>query len=324
MTAPSSNWGRRRPACETTPTPSWHTALLALVAALACWAVLPLLLEYLTADLDPWTVNGMRYVFSAAFWLPLVLRDAHRLPPSGPSSRRALLLASLPVAAALVGSQLCYGATPYFTDATHMNFGCRLSIPFATLFGFWLLPSERPLAKTPLFWLGLLASAAGFLLLFGRTWTPGTATAPALLLMLGYSLFWGLYVVLVRRRLTPWRAHLSYGVVSLLVCAVMLVLMFVLGNPATLLHLPFRLWLILFFGAMLGLAWSHVLYYRALRVTGPIAGESGMLLLPFLTAHLAHLFLGETLLPGQWLSGLLLLLGCTLLLLSRYLLHRSR
>ena len=305
-----------------TPTPSWHTALLCLVAALACWAVLPLLLEYLTDDLDPWTVNGMRYVFSAGFWLPLVLRDARRLPPTGPSSRPAQLLASLPVAAALVGSQLCYGATPYFTDATHMNFGCRLSIPFATLFGFWLLPTERPLAKNLLFWLGLLASAAGFLLLFGRSWTPGTATTPALLLMLGYSLFWGLYVVLVRRRLSPWPAHLSYGVVSLAVCAVMLVLMFILGKPASLLHLPFRLWLILFFGAMLGLAWSHVLYYRALRVTGPIAGESGMLLLPFLTAHLAHLFLDETLLPGQWLSGLLLLLGCLLLLLSRYLLHR--
>ena len=303
-------------------TPSWHTALLCLIAALACWAILPLLLEYLTDDLDPWTVNGMRYVFSAGFWLPLVLRDARRLPSSGPSSRHALLLASLPVAAALVGSQLCYGATPYFTDATHMNFGCRLSIPFATLFGFWLLPTERPLAKNPLFWLGLLASAAGFLLLFGRSWTPGVATTPALLLMLGYSLFWSLYVVLVRRRLSPWPAHLSYGIVSLAVCAVMLVLMFLLGRPSTLLHLPLRLWLILFFGAMLGLAWSHVLYYRALRVTGPIAGESGMLLLPFLTAHLAHLFLDETLLPGQWLSGLLLLLGCLLLLLSRYLLHR--
>ena len=290
-------------------------ALAAMLTALFFWAVIPLFLEHFTHLLDPWTVNGARYAFTAAFWLPFVLHALRRIPPP---NRRALWKAALAPAAALTLCQIFFGFAPYFNNATLLNFGCRLSLPFTTLFGFWLLRSERPLARSPLFWTGLLCAVGGFLLMFENGF--GTdATSPAgMALLLGFAVTWGLYVVLVRRNLSDLPAHLSYGLISLLAFPPLLALMFALGDPSPLLHLPPAQWGWLLLSALIGLALSHVLFYRSILVMGPIASEGGMLLIPFQPALLAHLFLGERLSPAQWAAGAILILGCALLIRARF------
>ena len=69
---------------------------------------------------------------------------------------------------------------------------------------------------------------------------------------------------------------------------------------------------------MIGLTLGHVFYYRAIRTMGPIASEGGMLLIPFQTAILARLFLGERISAPQWAAGAVLLLGCALLIRARF------
>lgn len=302
-------------------TAAWMPAIGALFLALFFWALIPLFLEAFTHWLDPWTVNGIRYFFAAAFWLPFVIRDLRRLPAA---DRRALCRATLPLALTHMACQICYGLAPYYNNATLLNFGCRLSIPFTTLFGFWLLQRERPLARKPAFWTGLAFALGGFFLMFEQGFGTDSTSKPGMSLLLGYAILWGLYVVLVRRNLSAWPAHLSYGLISIWASVLMLLLMTLFGRPQVLLHLPISQWGLLFLSAMIGLAWSHVLYYRAIRVIGPIASEGGMLLIPFQTALMAHLLFGEHLRPVQWAAGLLLLLGCALLLTARYLVHRER
>ena len=301
----------------TTPVSSraWLPAIGAMLAALFFWAVVPLFLEHFTHLLDPWTANGARYFFAAAFWLPFVV---HALRRMAPAERRAAWTAALVPAAAHGAAQVFFGIAPYHNNATMLNFGCRLSIPFATLFGFWLLKSERRLARSPMFWTGLACALGGFLLMFANGFGTDSTSAAGMGLLLGFSATWGLYVVFVRRNLSDYPAHLAYGLVSLLTCVPLLGLMFGLGDWRALLLLPPAQWAWLIFSALIGLTLGHVFYYRAIRTMGPIASEGGMLLIPFQTAVLAHVLLGERLAAAQWAAGAVLILGCALLIRARF------
>ncbi len=294
---------------------TWSLAVLAMLAALFFWSVVPLFLEHFTHRLDPWTVNGARYFCAAAFWLPFVLRT---LGGMAAPACRAVGRAALAPAAAHVASQVFFGLAPYYNNATILNFGCRLSIPFATLFGFWLLKSERPLMRSGLFWLGMLCALGGFLLMFRGGFGTDSTSAAGMLALLGFAVAWGLYVVFVRRNLAGYPAHLSYGIVSLLTCLGLLALMVAFGDWRELGRLGPADWVWLALSALIGLTLGHVFYYRAILVMGPIASEGGMLLIPFQTAILAHILLGERLAPAQWAAGGFLVLGCALLLRARF------
>lgn len=286
-----------------------------MLLALFFWAVVPLMLVHFTHWLDPWTANGTRYFFAAAFWLPFVARTLRGMAPA---ARRAAWQAALVPAATHGAAQVFFGIAPYYNNATMLNFGCRLSIPFATLFGFWLLKSERPLMKSSLFWAGLACALGGFGLMFAKGFGTDTTSATGMLMLLGFAATWGAYVVFVRRNLSAYPVHLAYGIVSLLTCVPMVFLMFRFGDWSALFHLPVRQWLWLILSSLLGLTLGHVFYYRAIRTIGPIASEGGMLLIPFQTAILAYFLLGDHLSAAQWAAGGILILGCTLLLLARF------
>ena len=297
------------------PSRSFSLAIAAMLLALFFWAVVPLMLEHFTHLMDPWTANGARYFFAAAFWLPFVVRTLGRMLPA---ARRAAWRAALVPAAAHCTAQVFFGLAPYYNNATMLNFGCRLSIPFATIFGFWLLKSERALARAPAFWAGLLCAVGGFLLMFEKGFGTDSTSVPGMLMLLGFAVTWGVYVVFVRRNLSVYPVHLAYGIVSLLTCVPLVALMFGFGHWQVLLHLPPVQWLWLILSALIGLTLGHVFYYRAIRVMGPIASEGCMLLIPFQTAILAHVLMGDRLSGAQWAAGGVLILGCTLLLRARF------
>ena len=286
-----------------------------MLLALFFWAVVPLMLEHFTHWLDPWTANGARYFFAAAFWLPFVVRTLREM---GPAARRAAWKAALVPAAAHGTAQVFFGIAPYYNNATMLNFGCRLSIPFATLFGFWLLKSERPLMKSPLFWAGLACALGGFLLMFANGFGTDSTSATGMLMLVGFAATWGVYAVFVRRTVSDYPAHLASGIVSLLTGVPLVALMFRFGDWGALARLPVDQWLWLVLSALLGLTLGHLFYYRAIRILGPIASEGSMLLIPFQTAILAHVLMGDRLSATQWAAGGVLILGCTLLLRARF------
>ena len=303
---------------ETTGTrPRLLPALLSLGTAILFWASVPLLLKYFTHRLDTWTVNGLRYFFAAVFWLPYVIRHLHEAPAG-----RNIWRDAIPPAAAHAVGQILFGMTPYFNDATVINFVSRVSLLFTTLFGFALLPEERPLAKRPLFWVALAGSAGGLAAMFigglGTKSTSGLGMA----ILVGTSACWGLYSVLVRRCLSGYSIRLSFGVMSLYASPVLLVLMFTMGNWTPILHEPASLWLLIWLSAVAGIALGHTLFYRAIHTIGPIASEGSLMLIPFITAVLASLLLHEHLARLQWIGGFALVLGCLLLLITKTALQR--
>lgn len=287
------------------------SALASLGAVIVIWAAAPIVLKYFAGVLDAWTVNGLRYFFTALFWLPVVYRQ--RALVRDPALWRA---AALPAFCHLLG-QAGWGLAPYYNDASVMNFVSRLGFLFTALAGFLLLRSERALVRRPMFWVGAVGSIAGLIAMFrGGTHTGGTSPL-GMGILVWTSACWSLYAVNVRLRMARYPARLAFGVVSLMVVPGMLVLMFSLGDWRAAAELSRVQWLLLIGSAWLGIALGHVLYYQSVHALGPILSEGSLAVIPFLTALLAHLILGEHMILAQWIGGSLLVLATLFLLSAR-------
>lgn len=287
-------------------------ALTALGIAILFWSSVPLLLKLFTHRLDAWTVNGLRYTFAALFWLPFVLRHRRDVPAG-----RNIWKDAIPPAACHAVGQLLFGLTPYFNDATVMNFVSRSSFLFVTLFGFMMLREERPLARDPLFWIGVCGTVAGLAAMFlGGLGTTSTSVV-GMVVLLSTAAFWGLYSVLVRKFMRGYDVRLAFGVVSLYAAPGLLALMFAVGNWKPILHIEAWLWVLIWISAIAGIALGHVLFYRAIHALGPITSEGSLLLIPFATAVFAFFTLGERLDRLQWIGGSVLVFGCLFLILAK-------
>jgi drug/metabolite transporter (DMT)-like permease len=294
---------------------SFWRALFAMGLSVLFWSSVPLLLKYFTHVLDTWSVNGMRYLFSASFWLPYVLKHVRE-------TDRKIWTQVIPPATAHVIGQIFFGIAPYYNDATIINFVSRVSFLFTTLFGFSLLRDERPLARSGWFWGGVTATATGLIVMYrGGIGTTSTSTF-GMLILLGCAAFWGLYSVLVRRHLHGYSARLSFGIMSIYSAPLVLGVMFWLGDWRQVLNLSGLQWFLLWLSAVAGIALGHAFFYQAIHTLGPITSEGGLLLIPFITAVLAYAFIGEHLTSIQWMGGLVLILGSCFLLLAKALVHR--
>jgi len=284
-----------------------------LLAAICCFASIPVFLKHFTGLLDAWTVNGIRYAVATCFWLPVVLRTHRRTEPGANVWRDALVPAAVNTV-----MQIGWAMAPYHNDAVVIGFVIRCSFLFSVLFGCLLLPAERGVVRHRLFWVGAIGIAAGLITMYVGGLETGRTTLFGIGIIVGTAALWGLYGVLVRQRMARYGARLSFGVISLYTAVVLGVLTFAVGDWRAAGTVTPGDWGLLVVSALSGIAFSHVLLYRAIHVLGPVATEGGLAVLPFATALAAVLFLHEKLAVLQWFGGILLAGSCACLILTRY------
>lgn len=297
----------------------WGVPLLCLAGVALGWGSIPVFLRYFTDYVDAWTANGVRYPIGALFWLPFVIvvtrRGASRsAPASGRSVWRDALVPSLVNVLAQTG----YAMSPYYLPAATVAFVIRLSFLFTLVFGLLVLADERVLARRPVFWVGVAASVVGVLLMFiERLGGRGDATLAGLAIVVGSAAAWGAYAVSVRKWMASYSARLSFGVISLYAGAALFLLMLAFGRTEPLGHLPAKVWVCLAVSALIGVAFGHVLYYRAIHRLGPIVCGGLLLVTPFVTCLGAELVGQERLTLVQFLGGIAIVLGGALLLKAK-------
>lgn len=287
-------------------------AYLAMGLTIFFWATAPLVLKYFTGVMDAWTVNGLRYIFTALFWLPVVFARWREIPPG----RNIFRDAWVPACCHMLG-QAGWGLAPYYNDASVMNFVSRAAFLLTIVAGFWLLQGERHLARRPLFWVGVAATVAGLLAMFGGGLHANNTSAAGMGLLLWTSACWSLYSVQVRKRMGGYPAALAFGVVSLLAVPGLTAAMFALGDWRAMFTLSTGQWSALALSAWLGIALGHVLFYHCIRALGPVLAEGALSLIPFVTFLAAHLAFGEELTRAQWTGGVLLVSAVFCLLGAR-------
>lgn len=286
-------------------------AMVALFGAILCWSSVPLFLRYFTAHLDAWTVNGIRYGLAALLLSPLLFRIPAR---PGRSIWRDAALPALINALGQVG----WALTPYYIPAGVMGFGIRSAFFFTLLAGIWLVPDERDILKSRLFWVGAALCLAGIFGLFRNSLVQAHLPATGLILLFATAAIWGLYGISVRRSMRSHEAHHSFAVIGLYTAGMLILLTPLFGRPAAILHLSAKPLILLALSAVIGIAIAHILMYRVLHRLGALTQSGGEFMTPFLTYCGAAILFGERLSSGQWIGGLGVIGGSLLMIRARW------
>ncbi|MBL7224255.1 MAG: DMT family transporter [Candidatus Brocadiae bacterium] len=269
-------------------------ALLCLCAALLCFGVVPIFLRSFIDDIDKWTLNAVRYSVGAVFWLPAVVLLRRRLRAQHIEAGRSVWLDALLPAGINILSQVGWGACPYYVSASTIGFVVRLSFLFSILFGFLCLREERPLARQPAFWAGAALCVTGVAIMFVPRLTGARADLwPGMAILVGTTVCWGAYTVCIRRCMAAYPVRLTFGVISLYTTAALVVLMLINGEPSAVLSLRAKTLALIILSALLGVAFGHVLLYRAVHALGPIVSSGALMVTPLITLAGAALVLGE-------------------------------
>ena len=295
--------------------------VLCCFAAVACFSSIPVFLRHFAGYLDSWTVNAVRYSIGALFWLPFTLvlsrRQGARHTPDRPNPWAAALI---PAGCNLIG-QIGFATCPYYATAPTIGFVIRSSLLFTIGLSFLFIPSERPLARRPLFAIGAAVCMAGVFMMYAQKLLAGGAAAGdqpiGLVIILATAAWWGAYAVSVRRYMHGYPVRLAFGIISLYTAAALVVLMLALGDYAKLTRLPGREWALLIGSGFLGITFSHVLYYKGIHGVGPVVANATTLAGPFVTYLTAMIFLSETMTAWQLLGGLTVVAGGLVLIKAK-------
>ncbi len=288
-----------------------HTGRVNAAATSAClgtvffWALGPIFIKYLAQSTDSWTQNALRYSAACVFWLPFVVIIAAR----GTFPQRTWRRAVVP-SLANVAMQSLWAAGLYRLAPGFMTLLTSTSILWVTSFSLVLFPQERPLVRSPRFWLGLGLSLTGLLgVLYFKEDFSAAGTHLGIALALGEAFAWAIYATSVKIALRDIDSRSGFSVISLYTTIGLWVCALLLGHPAQALEIGVYPWAAIVVSAILCIAVAHVLYYAAIRRIGTTIPTLLVLSQPFIVFSMSSIFFHERLNALQLLSGVVLLLG---------------
>jgi drug/metabolite transporter (DMT)-like permease len=289
------------------------TAVVLALAAVLCWCTVPLFIKYFTQYFDKYTQNGLRYSVAAVLWLPALVVMLR----SGRMDRGVWRAAIFPSIVNVV-AQTTWSWSLYYVDPAIVGFSCQINAVWANLFAMYAFSDERKLLRQSLFWAGILASSAGFLLMVGDM--PDLRSYKTLVglgILLVGSLPWGLYPVSVRMKMAKYPPVGAFAVIALYTAIACDVLMVLLGEPRAVFDVSWGVlgWVVL--SAILGICLAHVCYYSSLNRMGVVVTAGILLLNPFCTAVLSVAMGIEKVSLVQWIGGAGLVAGTGLLLAAK-------
>lgn len=282
-----------------------------ILITLVGWSSVPLFLRYFTTYIDGWTANGWRYGMSALFWMPVLIVAARskRLPPQ-------LWKAALVPGLMNIAAQCCFAWAPYFIKPGMLTFLLRMQIVFLAIGAFVLFPGERHAMRTKSYWFGVIIVLSGLIgLCFLGAEVPRGSRALGVVLGLASGIFYAGYSLSVRYYMNGVPSQYAFASICLYTATGLIPIMLLLGRDAgaevwTFSKLQF---VMLVTSAMVGIAWTHVLYYAAMARLGVSIAGGVILLQPFLTSFASFYWFEEKLTGAQWLSGILAMGGAALM-----------
>lgn len=280
----------------------------ALLATLLFWASGPLFIRSLSNHVDAWTQNFWRYTAALVFLSPLLIWAFAKKRIDS----RFMLMALIPAAANTV-MQCFWGWTYYYLEAGFATLISRSSIFWVLIFSFILFPDERGLVRSKRFWLGTVLSLAGITgILVAKPDFTATGSLIGIGLMLTCAVFWAVYTLSARMVFRHRDARLGFAVVAMYTVPLLGIIAVIFGKPGKVASLPaWPVWQIIISGVV-SIAGAHTCFYIALRALGASICSLTISLIPFITAILSVLVMGEKLNLIQWLSGAVLIAGSTL------------
>jgi drug/metabolite transporter (DMT)-like permease len=184
------------------------------------------------------------------------------------------------------------------------------SIVWVTGFSLIFFPGERPLLRSPRFWLGLLLSLTGLLgvLSFKKDFA-AVGTRIGIAIALAEAFMWAVYTISVKIALRDIDSRSGFSVISLYTTVGLWICAVGLGHPERALDMNVPAWTAIVVSGILSIALAHVLYYAAIRRIGTTIPMLVVLAQPFIVFSMSSVIFHERLNALQLLSGVVLLLG---------------
>ena len=307
------NWLRREEPAMKTHQSSRLSGSFFLFGSVLCWGTIPVLLRSLTGSIDAWTANGLRYPLAAMLYWPVLVYAFH----SGHLTRSVVARCLVPAVLTLIG-QVFWALAPYYLPASSIGFFIRASLVWSLLGAMILFPDERPLLASYRFWIGIVLSVVGFVVLSAsKLRFDADVSGVGITIILICGIFFGLYAVSVRSCLRGVNPLVAFGVVSQFVSAGTLTAMFVAGRYEAVWSLDGRGWSAVIGSSLLGIALGHAFLYSAIRRLGAAITSGSLTLTPFVTAVLASAFLNESMSVLAWSAGTTMVIGALFMLTAQ-------
>ena len=296
-----------------------YIGIFALVALILMWGAVPVLLRGLTQSIDPWTANGIRYPLSAILFWPYLFFAARRSPsPDGVPTRRlswSVVRSCMAPAFFSTGGQVFWAISFYHLQASQVGFLVRATTIVVIIGSVILFADERKLLRRVRFYVGAILALVGFVsLALTNESVVGEANVQGLLIMLCCSLLFGAYIVSIRKCVPHVHPTLAFAVVCQLCSIVVGAVMFVQGDYEVIWSLSGREWTMLVTSSILGIGLGHIMLYTAIVRLGASVTTTCQSAMPFVTAAIASIALGETLTAQQWGAGVVIVIGALVLL----------
>lgn len=283
-------------------------ATAACLGALCCWATGPVLIKYLAGHMDSWTQNALRYSVACLFWLPFLVYSIARGGLDGSPWRRAILPSIVNVI-----TQSLWAAGFYYIDPAFITLLTNTSVLWVVAFSLLLFVEERPLARSPRFWLSFLLSIVGIagVVCFKENFT-AAGTVIGIVIALAEAFMWGIYTISVRVAFRGTDPRSSFAIMSIYTVAELWICSFILGEPQRALEIGVPAWGAIVVSGITAIALAHVLFYTAIQRIGTTIPTLVILVQPFVVFSLSSVVFHERLNGIQLLFGVLLLSGAGL------------
>ena len=295
--------------------------ILALLAGVICWGVTPVILRRLRLEIDAWTANGIRYPLAAIVYWPLLIIAMRAGRLNQQIVRRCLFPAFF-----ALGGQVFWALSFYYLSASEAGFFLRLATVWSVVGSILLFRDERQLLARPGFYLGVSGLGFGFLtmassdvIFSGHGTAPPTETGGenyflGLTYILLCGMFFGCYMVSVRKCIADVDPLLAFGVVANLVSVGTIIGMLLQGDVTLITQQTPFAWVLIISSSMLGVALGHIMMFISVQRLGAAISSSCQTLMPFVTAAVASVALAEKLSTQKWIGGCIMVVGAIVLL----------
>lgn len=284
---------------------------LFLFLNIMCWTVAPVGIKWLSRYFDMHTQNFYRYLGASIFIL-IMAKITDPLPRREiPRNIKNVLVPAVFMAA----SQILWVSGIYISGAALTMFIANIDLLFIILFSYFIFQDEKKKIRTSRFKTGVvmvLFGIGGIILGRGKIFAGG----------IGWGIFfiflsritWALYVVTLKLVISNTPALISSSLAITLATVFLFPVCLGWGSLNKICDMPFWVNVILFGSGIIGIGLGQALFHRNIKKIGAVITSSVMLSTPLFVLILAYFLLGEKFTLFQFLSGLLILIGCYIIL----------
>lgn len=279
-----------------------------VLLSLFCGVPGPIVIKYISSDIDFWTQNFLRYLTAVSVMLPFVLLSQKKDFYNKELWRKTLIIAFINVF-----MQCCWGAAFYYINPAFVSLLSKSSVLWTVTISLIFFADERPLIKSWMFWTSFCIVIIGLagVTVFKQDFST-KASIIGIVLTLGFAFSWAIYTIAIKALLKKNDSLTSFTIVSLYTTITLGILAFSFGKPTQSLNLSTNGWLLLIFSALTSIAASHVTFYAAIKRLGSSIPPLVILAQPFLVLLASRAMFDEHLTAPQWFFGLLLIAGAAL------------